>query len=117
MRIFLVTPRIQSSFWTFDYAIALLKQRCMALNLSMPSVAGLTPREHEVVLCDENVEDIDFDAAADIVGVTGYIAHKQRMLEITDGFKKRGRFVAVGGSYASLCPEELRGRCDVLFIG
>ena len=82
----------------------------------MPTVAGLTPREHEVTLCDENVEEIDFDVEADIVGVTGYIVHKQRMLEIVDEFRRRGRFVVVGGPYASLCPEELRGRCDVLFV-
>ena len=30
----------------------------------------LTPREHEIILCDENVEEIDFDVDADIVGVT-----------------------------------------------
>jgi radical SAM superfamily enzyme YgiQ (UPF0313 family) len=82
----------------------------------MPTVAGLTGPEHEVTLCDENVEEIDFDVEADIVGVTGYIVHKQRMLEIVDEFRRRGRFVVIGGPYASLCPEELRGRCDVLFV-
>jgi radical SAM superfamily enzyme YgiQ (UPF0313 family) len=82
----------------------------------MPTVAGLTSREHDIVLCDENVEDIDFDVEADIVGVTGYIVHKARMLEIIAEFRRRGRFVVVGGPYASLCPEELRGTCDVLFV-
>ena len=38
------------------------------------------------------------------------------MLEIVDEFRRRGRFVVIGGPYASLCPEELRGRCDVLFV-
>ncbi len=38
------------------------------------------------------------------------------MLEIIDEFRRRGRFVVVGGPYASLCPEELRGHCDVLFV-
>ena len=117
MRILLVTPRNRSSFWTFDYAIALLKKKCMALNLSMPTVAGMTPPEHEVVLCDENVEQIDFDQPADIVGVTGYIAHKERILEIIAEFRKRGRFIVAGGSFASLCPEQLRERVDALFIG
>jgi len=82
----------------------------------MPTVAGLTPREHEITLCDENVEEINFDVEADIVGVTGFIVHKQRMLEIIEEFQRRGRFVVVGGPFASLCPEELRGRCDVLFV-
>jgi hypothetical protein len=42
----------------------------------------MTDSEHEVTLCDENVEEIDFDVDADIVGVTGYIIHKKRMIEI-----------------------------------
>ena len=117
MRILLVSPRNPRSFWTFDYTLTLLKKGCLLPNLSMPTVAGLTPREHEVMLVDENVEEIDFDAPADIVGVTGYIVHKQRMLEIIEEFRRRGRFVAVGGPFASLCPEELRGRCDALFVG
>ena len=60
---------------------------------------GLTPPQHEVVLCDENVEDIEFDVAADIVGVTGYIVHRERMFEIIDEFRRRGRFVVGGGTF------------------
>lgn len=93
-----------------------LNKRCIYPNLSLPTVAGLTPREHEMVLCDENVEAVDFDTDADIVGVTGYVIHKKRMFEIIDEFRRRGKFVVVGGPFASLCPEELRGKVDVLFI-
>jgi radical SAM superfamily enzyme YgiQ (UPF0313 family) len=116
VRIHLVTPRNPPSFWTYDHVLPALGKRCIFPNLSMPTVAGLTPREHEVTLCDENVEEVDFDVDADIVGITGYIIHRERMLELIDGFRARGRFVVVGGPYASLCPEELRGRCDVLFV-
>ncbi len=116
MKIYLVTPKNPPSFWTYDQILPTLGKQCIFPNLSMPTLAGLTPREHEVVLCDENVEEIDFDFEADIVGVTGYIVHKQRMLEIVDEFRQRGRFVIIGGPYASLCPEKLRGRCDVLFV-
>lgn len=116
MRIHLITPKNPPSFWTYDRILDTLGRRCIFPNLSMPTLAGLTPREHEVTLCDENVEEIDFDVDADIVGVTGYIVHKQRVLEIMAELRRRGRFVVVGGPYASLCPEELRGRCDVLFV-
>ncbi|HEX5068180.1 MAG TPA: B12-binding domain-containing radical SAM protein [Myxococcota bacterium] len=117
MRIHLVTPRNPPSFWTYDEILPTLGKRCIFPNLSMPTLAGLTPREHEIVLSDENVEEIDFDVDADIVGVTGYIIHKPRLLEILAELRRRGRFVVVGGPYASLCPEELRGLCDVLFVG
>ena len=116
MKIYLVTPKNPESFWTYDRILPSLGKRCIFPNLSMPTVAGMTPREHDIVLCDENVGEIDFDVDADIVGVTGYIVHKQRMLEIATEFRRRGKFVVLGGPYASLCPEELRGQCDVLFV-
>ena len=116
MKIYLVTPKNPPSFWTYDEILPTIDKDCIFPNLSMPTLAGLTPREHDVVLCDENVEPIDFDVEADIVGVTGYIIHRERMLEIMAEFRRRGRFLVVGGPYASLCPEDLRGRCDVLFV-
>jgi len=116
MKIYLVTPKNPTSFWTYDEILPVLGKRCIFPNLSMPTVAGMTPSQHEVVLCDENVEEIDFDAEADIVGVTGYIIHRERMFEIIDEFHRRGRFVVVGGPFASLCPEQLRGRCDSVFV-
>jgi len=116
VKIHLVTPKNPPSFWTYDQILGTLGKRCIFPNLSMPTVAGLTPSGHDVTICDENVEEIDFEVEADVVGVTGYIVHKRRMLEIIEGFRQRGRFVVVGGPWASLCPEDLRGRCDVLFI-
>jgi len=117
MKLYLVTPANPASFWTYDTILPTLDRDCLFPNLSMPTVAGLTPRHHEIVLCDENVDAVDFDVDADLIGVTGYIVHRERMLEIIDEFRRRGRFVAVGGPAASLCPEEFRGRCDVLFVG
>jgi radical SAM superfamily enzyme YgiQ (UPF0313 family) len=117
IKICLIAPKNPESFWTFDRILPSLGKRCVFPNLSLPTVAGLTPPEHEIVLVDENVEDIDFDLDADIVGITGFVVHKRRMFEIIDEFRRRGRFVVVGGPFATLCPEELRGRVDVIFVG
>jgi hypothetical protein len=63
---------------------------------------------------------IDFETDADVVGLTGYVIHKKRMFEIIAEFRRRGKFVVVGGPFASLCPEgcaggrrDLRGRGGV----
>ena len=40
------------------------------LVLPLTTVAALTPPEHEVTICDENVEPLDLDADVDLVGVT-----------------------------------------------
>lgn len=116
MKIYLISPKNPESFWTFDRILPSLGKKCVFPNLSLPTVAGITPRQHEVVLCDENVEDVDFDTDADIVGLTGYVVHKQRIFELAAEFRKRGKFVVAGGPFASLCPEELRDKVDVVFI-
>jgi radical SAM superfamily enzyme YgiQ (UPF0313 family) len=69
-----------------------------------------------VVLCDENVEPVDFDTDAEVIGLTGYVIHKQRIFELAAEFRRRGKFVVAGGPFASLCPEELRDKVDVLFV-
>jgi radical SAM superfamily enzyme YgiQ (UPF0313 family) len=117
VKIYLIAPRNPESFWTFDRILPSLRKRCIFPNLSLPTVAALTPPEHEVILCDENVEPADLDIDADIVGLTGYVVHKTRIVELAAEFRRRGRLVVAGGPLASLCPEELEGRVDVLFIG
>jgi len=116
MRICLIAPKNPESFWTFDRILPSLNKRCVFPNLSLPTVAGITPREHDVVLMDENVQEIDFDVEADIIGLTGYVIHKRRIFELAAEFRRRGKFVVAGGPLASLCPEELRDKVDVLFI-
>ncbi len=116
MKILLIAPKNPESFWTFDRILPELGKRCIYPNLALPTLAALTPAEHEVILCDENVEEIDFDTDADIVGITGYIVHRRRIFEIAAELRRRGNFVVAGGPFASLCPEELRDRVDVLFL-
>ncbi len=116
MKIYLIAPKNPESFWTFDRILPSLKKKCVFPNLSLPTVAGITPPQHEVVLCDENVEPVDFDTDADIIGLTGYVIHQQRLFELAGEFRRRGKFVVAGGPFASLCPEDLRDKVDVLFV-
>src|SRR4249920_127536 len=103
MKIYLIAPRNPESFWTFDRILPSLNKKCVFPNLSLPTVAGITPREHDVVLMDENVEPIDFDVDADIIGLAAE-------------FKRRGKFFVAGGPFASLSPDELRDKLDVVFV-
>ena len=61
MRIHLVTPRNPESFWTMNRILGTLGKRCAFPNLALPTLAGLTPAAHEITICDENVESVDFD--------------------------------------------------------
>jgi radical SAM superfamily enzyme YgiQ (UPF0313 family) len=117
VKIYLIAPKNPESFWTFDRILPSLGKRCVFPNLALPTLAGLTPPPHEVVLCDENVEPVDFETDADVVGITGFVIHQRRVFELIEAFRRRGKLVAVGGPFATLCPEELQGKVDVLFIG
>ena len=85
-RICLINPRFQTSFWGLNYGMPLLGKKSNMPVLALPVLAGLTPSEHEVVLLDENVEEIDFDAleSFDIVGLTGMTVQRERMREILE---------------------------------
>jgi radical SAM superfamily enzyme YgiQ (UPF0313 family) len=65
----------------------------------------------------ENVEPVEFDTDANVVRITGFVIHRRRMFELMEAFRRRGKLVVVGGPFATLCPEELQGRVDVLFVG
>ena len=53
---------------------------------SLIIVAALTPRDIKIELIDENVEDIDFNKKADLVGITTMTASAPRAYEIADIF-------------------------------
>jgi radical SAM superfamily enzyme YgiQ (UPF0313 family) len=86
-------------------------------DLSIATLAGMFPDDFHVSLCDENISPVDFDHAADYVGITGKVTQRNRMAAIASEFRKRGKVVIIGGSYASLAPEYLRPHCDILVRG
>jgi len=87
--------------------------------LALPVLAGLTPRDHEVVLLDENIGEIDFDKLAefDIVGLTGMTVQRDRMREILVELRSRGVFTVIGGPWISVAENWYDGLVDVIFVG
>lgn len=86
-------------------------------DLAIPTIAGMVPRDFDVRLCDENISPIEFDISADFVGITGKITQWGRMTAIAREFRRRGKVVLIGGSYASLSPEVVRPHCDIVVRG
>ena len=82
------------------------------------AVAGVIPRDrYEVVLTDENIEPIDFDLKADLVGISAMTSYVNRGYEIADAFRARGVPVVMGGVHPSFMPQEALGHCDAVVIG
>lgn len=88
-----------------------------AISTTLPTIAGLTPSRHTVIIQDENVEDIDFAEPVDLVGISSYTATIERAYEIADAFKSQNVYVVLGGVHVSSFPEEAEKHADAIVIG
>jgi len=80
--------------------------------------AAALPPEVEVELVDENVEAIDFDAPADLVGISMMLTSQvKRGWAIADEYRRRGIKVICGGIATQLHAEETQAHADAVFIG
>ncbi|HEY9061579.1 MAG TPA: radical SAM protein [Pseudobacteroides sp.] len=87
------------------------------VGLSLPLLAALTPKDYEVELCYETIEDVDFDTDASLIGISSMGHGVLRTIDIAKEFKKRGKTVILGGYMVSLMPEEAAKYCDSVVIG
>ncbi len=85
--------------------------------LGLATVMALTPRHWEIEVFDEEIGPIDFDTDADLVALTAFNVQAHRAFEIARAFRERGKYVAFGGPYATLCPDKVRPYADALILG
>jgi radical SAM superfamily enzyme YgiQ (UPF0313 family) len=116
----LINPRFEPSYWGFEYALPLYPgdRRSTMINGALPTVAGLAAG-HDIVLVDENVDEIDWEALDrfDVVGVTGMNVQRERQRKILERLKQVDTFVVAGGPYASVKEEAFEGLYDAIFVG
>jgi radical SAM superfamily enzyme YgiQ (UPF0313 family) len=79
--------------------------------------ASIPKHRYEVVLTDENIETIDFDLKADMVGISAMTSYVNRGYEIADRFRAKGVPVAMGGVHPSFMPQEALQHCDAVVVG
>ncbi len=87
--------------------------------LSLMVLAGLTPREWEVSIVDENLGAPDYPAMPrpDLVGITAFTSQANRAYEVAAYFRHRGVPVVMGGIHATMCLEEVIERVDSVVTG
>jgi radical SAM superfamily enzyme YgiQ (UPF0313 family) len=117
LKIYLINPKFPVTYWGFTLSNDLSGMRYTTPPLALATLAGLTPAGIDVEICDENIEEIDYNRDCDIVGVTSYLMQAPRAFEIAARFRERGKTVVVGGPVTTLSPESCEGKADVLFIG
>ncbi len=85
--------------------------------LTLPYIAALTPEDVEVTIVDDLVDEIDFGADVDLVGLTVLTPLAPRAYEIADRFRARGVKVVLGGVHVTMCPQEAAPHADALVLG
>jgi radical SAM superfamily enzyme YgiQ (UPF0313 family) len=85
------------------------------LNLAM--LAAHCPPDAEVRIVDEGVEPIDFEAEADLVGISAITCMAPVAYRIADRYRERGKKVVLGGIHPTLRPEEAAAHADAVAVG
>jgi radical SAM superfamily enzyme YgiQ (UPF0313 family) len=89
----------------------------MSPSLALLTLANLTPKEHDVILLNENVDRIDYDFPADLVGITVTVDALPRAAGIAEKFRCNGKTVVAGGIHITACPEETAALFNSICIG
>jgi radical SAM superfamily enzyme YgiQ (UPF0313 family) len=113
VRILLVNPGI------YDKNRNLIKQKKVWMpGLTLPTLAALTPADHEVRFVDEITDRVPIDQDWDLVGLSSMGTGIIRAWEIGDLFKSKKIPVVMGGIAASLGGyKQHMEHCDALVIG
>jgi len=119
MRLLLINPRFNESFWSFKWAVdrMLSGKRAMNPPLGLATVAALCPPGWQVGIVDENIESLPLAPQADIIGICGMGVQSPRQKDLLRFYRSKGYYVVAGGSYASLCPEFYDGVADTVICG
>ncbi len=109
---------IQPSHYQSKYDLDPYKTRKRnVVGLSLPYLAALTPKDWDVKLIDQQLEDIDFETRADLVAITTWTINSLPAYEIAGRFRAKGTPVIMGGPHTFFFAEEAAEHCDAVGIG
>jgi len=86
-------------------------------QMSLAILRSLTPREHEVRVVEEEVEEIPWGEDWDLVGISVMTATAPRAYELSRRFRQRGAKVVLGGVHTTVLPEEGLQHADSVVVG
>lgn len=111
MKLVLIKPNIGRR----EHSLYVDEGRMEPLQLGI--LAALTPRDIEVVMYDDRMEEIPYDEPADLVAITVETFTARRAYEISREYQKRGVTTVMGGMHVMLTPEEVKEHADAIIIG
>ena len=109
MKILLISPRRNANSKT--------NKGLLIPQLALYIIDGLTPKEHEVKIIEEERSEINLDEECDLVAISCMTANANRAYLLAGEFKKRGRTIVLGGVHPTILPEEAGQHADTVIIG
>lgn len=100
-----------------DKILNIDEKYALMASAGITTVAALFGKEFNIYLCDELIDEVDFDLPADLVGLSMNVGQAARGIELARRFRAAGRKVIMGGPHVSLVPEFFTGEADSLVIG
>jgi radical SAM superfamily enzyme YgiQ (UPF0313 family) len=87
--------------------------------LGLMVLAGLTPRDWEILIVDENLGAPDYPSMPrpDLVGITAFTSQASRAYEVAAYFRHLGVPVVMGGIHATMCLDEALEQVDAVVTG
>ena len=83
-------------------------------NLGLLTIAALTPEAAHFTYIDEQRVDLTFKEEYDLIAISAMTQQAKRAYSLADEFRKRGRFVVMGGMHPTLLPDEAKEHADTL---
>ncbi|NIR49263.1 B12-binding domain-containing radical SAM protein [candidate division KSB1 bacterium] len=117
MKIAYVHPQFPDTLWSFRGIRPITGVKTAFAPLGLATAVALTPEDWEIEIYDEEIEPINFAIDADLIALTAFNVQAKRAYDIAAEFQKRGKHVALGGPYASLCPDNVRPHVDTVISG
>ncbi|MFQ5638271.1 MAG: DUF4070 domain-containing protein [bacterium] len=117
MKVAYIHPEFPDTLWSFRGIRPITGVKTAFAPLGLATAIALTPEDWEIEVYDAEIEPINYDTDADLIALTAFNVQAQRAYKIAAEFKKRGKHVALGGPYASLCPDNVRPYVDTVVSG
>lgn len=109
MKILLISPTVDIEKKT--------NRGLMMPQLALHILEGLTPKQHQVKIVEEEVERVDLDEDADLIGISSMTATAPRAYHLANEFRKRNKTVVMGGVHPTILPDEALQFADTVVVG
>ena len=89
----------------------------MSPSLGLLTIANILNKDHNIIMENENIRDINFNEPVDIVGITVTVDVLPRAIEVAKIFREKTIPVVVGGIHITAVPQDYLDYFDVISVG